>query len=198
MGKACEDVNDTNLMIADFGEAYVANEKSPHTLNTPVLFCPPEMLLKTGTIGMPADIWALACTIFEILGTSTLFESFLPNPDQVIAEMVDALGTPSETAWKAWENRQEFFHEDGSQLPSPRGCPQNSRPLNMRISQMRREEDDNFTKAEQDALFQLLRGMLTYDPQERFTIADVVGSEWMEKFGKPAILDLDTAAGKGR
>ncbi|KAL8930419.1 MAG: hypothetical protein Q9208_000603 [Pyrenodesmia sp. 3 TL-2023] len=191
-GQACEDVTDANLKIADFGEAYVASEKSPQTLNTPILFCPPEMLLKTGTIGMPADIWALACTIFEILGTSTLFESFLPNPDQVIAEMIDALGPPSETAWNAWGNRQDFFREDGSWILSPRGHPRSSRPLDMRISQMRREEDRNFTRAEQDALLELLRGMLTYDPQARFTIADVVRSEWMEKYGKPAIQDLDT------
>ncbi|KAL8896468.1 MAG: hypothetical protein Q9207_007690 [Kuettlingeria erythrocarpa] len=197
MGEACEDVTIAEVMIADFGEAYVAKEKVPHTLNTPILYCPPEMLLKTGAIGMPADIWALACTIFEIMGTSSLFESFLPTPDQVISEMVDALGKPSEESWKAWANRYEFFHEDGTWVPSPRGYQHSSRPLDMRISQMRREADDNFTKAEQDALLQLMSGMLTYDPQERFTIADVIDSEWMEKFGKPAILDQSTGLEKG-
>lgn len=197
IGKGCEDVTDTDLVIADFGEAYLAEELSPPTLNTPILLCPPEVLLKTGTIGKPADIWTLACTIFEILGDSTLFEGFLPDPDKTMSEIVSALGKPPETLWKAWEGRHEYFHEDGSWVPSPRGYSRSSRTLDMRISQMGRAGDDNFTKAEQDALFQLLSGMLTYDPQERFTIADVVGSEWMERFGKPAMLDLGTRPEKG-
>ncbi|KAL8758694.1 MAG: hypothetical protein Q9184_003851 [Pyrenodesmia sp. 2 TL-2023] len=197
VGKGCEDVTDTNLVVADFGEAYVAKEKPPRTLNTPILLCPPETLLKIGPIGMPADIWTLACTIFEILGESTLFEGFLPDADTTMREVVSALGKPPKTLWTTWDGRHEYFHEDGSWVSSPRGYPRSSRPLDMRISQMGRAGDENFTQAEQDALLQLLRGMLTYDPQERFTIADVVGSEWMEKFGKPAIQDLDTGPGKG-
>ncbi|KAL9022402.1 MAG: hypothetical protein Q9185_000443 [Variospora sp. 1 TL-2023] len=190
IGEPCEHVTNTELMIADFGEAYIASEKTPQTLNTPVILCPPEALLKIGTIGMPADIWALACAIFEILGDRVLFECW-PDPDATLTEIVSAIGQPSETLWKAWQNRHEHFNEDGSWKPSKRGRARMSRPLDVRIAQMRRG-DQGFTEAEQDALLQLLKGMLTWDPEERFTIADVVQSEWMEKFGKPAIATPET------
>lgn len=190
IGESCEHVTNTELMIADFGEAYIASEKTPQALNTPVILCPPEALLKICTIGMPADIWALACAIFEILGDRVLFECW-PDPDATLTEIVSAIGQPSETLWKAWQNRHEHFNEDGSWKPSKRGKARMSRPLDVRIAQMRRG-DQGFTEAEQDALLQLLKGMLTWDPEERLTIADVVHSEWMEKFGKPAIATLKT------
>lgn len=187
VGKVCEDVTETDLMIADFGEAYIARDTSPETLNTHILLCPPEHLLKTESIGMPADIWTLACTLFEVLGDSHLFEGFCPDEDAVMCEHVSALGKPSEDWWKAWENRGMYFNEDGSWVPAPRRHSPKSRPLEMRIAQMGRGGDEGFTKAEQDALLRLLKGMLAYDPKERFKIVDVVHSEWMEKFGRPAM-----------
>ncbi|KAL8982760.1 MAG: hypothetical protein Q9177_005173 [Variospora cf. flavescens] len=192
IGKGCEDVTDTDLMIADFGEAYVARDTSPERLNTPILLCPPEWLLKTETVGMPADIWTLACTVYDVLGEANLFEGFWPDEDAVMCEVVSALGKPSEGLWRAWENRHDYFNEDGSWVPEPRKHSAMSRPLDMRIAQMGRAGDENFTKAEQDALLQLLKGMLAYHPKERFTITDVVHSEWMERFGKPAIATLET------
>ncbi|KAL8813018.1 MAG: hypothetical protein Q9223_007153 [Gallowayella weberi] len=92
---ACEEVTDPTIVIADFGEAYPISEPRT-TLNTPLLLCPPEALLHHGTLGMPADIWTLACTLVEILGHGTLFESFRRDPDQIMSQMVCALGKPPE------------------------------------------------------------------------------------------------------
>ena len=45
-------------------------------------------------LSFPADIWALACTIFAILGQRPLFKTWFPSDDQVIDEQVDTLGKP--------------------------------------------------------------------------------------------------------
>lgn len=195
IGQGCEDVTSTDLMIADFGGAYVAKEKTPEYLDTRTTLSPPEALIRFGLIGMPADVWSLACTIFELLGDGELFESMFPDPDQTMEEIVDALGKPPEALWKAWDKRHEYFNEDGSWLPRAGKPPRVSRPLAMRIAQLRGDgglkgiPQEELPRAEQDAILQLLRGMLTYDPEERFTMTDVVQSEWMQKYGIPAITD---------
>ncbi|KAL8824482.1 MAG: hypothetical protein Q9170_008140 [Blastenia crenularia] len=186
---ACEDVTDANILIADFGEAYLANNESRPRLNTPVLLCPPEALLGKGIIGMPADIWTLACTLFEVLGKSTLFEAFGGDPDTVVKEMVSALGKPDEPWWSAWQNRDKFFREDGSWVPSPRGYERKSRALEERIAKTRRKGED-FDEAEKDALVKMMAGMLKWAPEDRVKIEDVLSSEWMERYGKPAIAAL--------
>ncbi|KAL8722458.1 MAG: hypothetical protein Q9225_001080 [Loekoesia sp. 1 TL-2023] len=190
---ACEDVKDANMFIADFGEAYVATDGSRQRLNTPLLLCPPEMLLGRSTIGMPADIWTVACTLFEVLGDGALFEAWSRDPDRIISEMVSALGKPDESWWKLWQNREKFFREDGSWLPSPRGYERKSRPLEERISGMR-EDGENFGEAEKDTLVKMMAGMLKWDPEERSKIEDVVHSEWMELYGKPSIMALEHEA----
>lgn len=111
--KAYEDITESEVIITDFGEAYVVGTKSRETLNTHEHLCPPEMLLPTGSMGIPADIWALAYTLFEIMGTSVLFETCSLDNDEVIAEIISCLGKPPDSIWKVWENRGDFFTDDG-------------------------------------------------------------------------------------
>lgn len=51
---ACETVANANITIADFGEAYLATNKSRPRLNAPALLSPPEILIGEGVIGTPA------------------------------------------------------------------------------------------------------------------------------------------------
>ncbi|KAL9576977.1 MAG: hypothetical protein Q9212_006673 [Teloschistes hypoglaucus] len=191
--KACEDVTESEVIITDFGEAYVLGTKSRETLNTPGHLCPPEMLLRTGSMGMPADIWALACTLFEIMGTSVLFETWCLNNDEVIAEIISCLGKPPDSIWKVWENRGDFFTEDGEWALSEEheeNLDGVFLPLEKRIAGRWKRDDVSLDDEELDAFAQMLRGMLAYEQAERSTIEDVVGSEWMEKYGMPAIRAL--------
>lgn len=184
---ACEDVTDASIIIADFGEAYMDCTESRQRLNTPLIFCPPEMLLNKGTLGMPADIWTLACTLVEIIGAGTLFEGWFPDEDDVMAEIVSALGKPPEPWWEAWHKRHDFFLEDGSWSVKPgRVKDGKSRDLEWRVS-YRTQGHSDLTEDEKHAFVQMLRGMLAYDPDERSPIEDVIGSEWMQQYGKPAL-----------
>lgn len=78
-----DQVKDNKINISDFGEAFLTNP--PKALHTPMLLLPPETFLEK--FGPPADIWTLACTLFNILGERALFKAFIPNKDDLIAEM---------------------------------------------------------------------------------------------------------------
>ena len=108
------EIDDSNIMISDFGEAWFNDMEKRDTLQTPVLYLPPEATFEKSTIGQPADIWTLACTVYEIMGERPLFEGFMPDKDDIIAEILSALG-PLPQQWRdSWPARNEFFHENGS------------------------------------------------------------------------------------
>ncbi|KAL8788965.1 MAG: hypothetical protein Q9213_001374 [Squamulea squamosa] len=197
LGDACENITHANIVISDFGEAYLTAAGPPAYLNTPYTLCAPESLLKIGPLGKPADIWALACTLVEILGRSSLFEGMMPDRHDVMAEIVSALGKPPDAVWKAWKKRHEFFDEEGNwEIKPPRRHASFSRPLEMRIESRMRAYGGNLRVEEKSALARMLRGMLMYDSKERWTIEDVVKCEWMKLYGKPAIDALDSRVDK--
>ncbi|KAL8724109.1 MAG: hypothetical protein Q9181_006980 [Wetmoreana brouardii] len=192
---ACEDITQAEVTITDFSEAYVAGGASRERLNTPLLLCPPEMLLEKGTISMPADIWTLGCTLVNIVGKKALFEGWAPDNDDVMAELVSAFGKPPDSWWQAWHKRHEFFLEDGSWSVSPDRRHDNvSRSLEWRVTTRMKRGNEGADEGEVKAMLEMLKGMLAWDPQDRWRIEDIVHSEWMEEFGKPAIEALASEA----
>ncbi|RAH43562.1 uncharacterized protein BO95DRAFT_393856 [Aspergillus brunneoviolaceus CBS 621.78] len=131
-------------------------------------------------------IWTLACTIWSIIAQRPLFEGFLATEDDMTREHVDTLGILPLEWWRGWEARREKFTEDGR--------PINRSPFRSRsdrfedsVQQPRRQEgmpvlgDD-----ERDAIFDMLRPMLAFRPEERCTTKQTLESEWMVKWALPA------------
>lgn len=55
----------------------------------------------------------------------------------------------------------------------------------------RREEGmQEFVDAEKAALLEMLRAMLAYKPADRISAPDVLNTEWMLRWGLPALDDL--------
>ncbi|KAI4256774.1 MAG: hypothetical protein L6R42_006032 [Xanthoria sp. 1 TBL-2021] len=197
-GEACEDTTDANVLISDFGEAYLATGPPPPYLHTPYEYCPPEPLLNRTPPTTPppngkaTDIWTLACTLVKILGRSPLFGGACPDADDVMAEIISALGLPPPEIWTSWAQRAEFFDDDGNwDIKPPRRHASFSRPLEQRIAHRMKAYGGNLTEEEKEALARMLRGMLAYEPERRWTIERVLGCEWMEGYGRPAIGELD-------
>jgi serine/threonine protein kinase len=99
LGKRSEHITTTdanNIMLTHFGEAwYPASSPPKYSLNTPVLYRPPEAVFaeaESKPITSAADIWSLGCTIYGLFSPGTLFEGFFPDEDDMIAEVVSALG----------------------------------------------------------------------------------------------------------
>ena len=184
-----DQVSDPRICISDFGEAWLSkDDQEKKELNTPVLFLPPEAIFEKSQLGFPADVWTLACSIYEIMGERPLFEGFMPDRDDVLAEMVSALGPLPKPWWDAWHGRVEFFLGDGSwRTDMTRAHDSKSRPLLLRLQEMGRENDPEFSATEIESLEKMLKGMLEYDPAKRATIGAVVESEWMVKWGLPSL-----------
>ncbi|KAL9123858.1 MAG: hypothetical protein Q9217_006753 [Psora testacea] len=183
-----DQVKENKIIISDFGEAFL--NLPPKTLHTPMLLLPPETFFHA-KLGPPADIWTLACTLYEILGERPLFEAFIPNKDDLLAEMVSTLGKLPSQWWDQWENRPEYFLEDGSWNPEMKAIVSPvTRPLMKRLWDMGRGETPEqceFSLEEMAALKQLLTSMLVYEPCARITADQAMWSEYMMRWGRPAI-----------
>lgn len=185
-------VIDPYIMISDFGEAWIASEKSQEELNIPSYYMCPEATFAKDHIGKPADVWSLACTLFEILGNRPLFKrQYFFNRDDNISEMVSTLGILPQQWWESWEARGEFYNEDGScNMDSIRLDTLEPEPLLQRIQQHRWGKDGDFSGEEAISLERMLRAMLIYNPQERATAENFAESDWMKRWGRPALEKL--------
>lgn len=114
-----------------------------------------------------------------------------------MAEIISVLGKPPEEVWNAWEKRNEFFNDDGTWIvESTRRYGKVSSRLEERVAYRMEAYGPNFTADEKATLVRMLKGMLTYTPEERWTIEQVLECEWMERFGKPAVGALDERVDK--
>ncbi|KAL8720610.1 MAG: hypothetical protein Q9225_002545 [Loekoesia sp. 1 TL-2023] len=188
---ASDKVNDPRIRISDFGEAWLNNDQRKDDLQTPIVFLPPEAIFAKDQLGFPADIWTLACSIYEIMSERPLFEGFMLDRDDIVAEMISCLGPLPRPWWEAWKARGDFFTEDGSwRSDMTRVHDSKSRPLLLRIQENGRESSI-FSAGEVECLEKLLRIMLEYDPLKRATIEQVVNSDWMERWGLPSLQTFD-------
>lgn len=187
--QSCEEVQDPRIIISDFGEAFFENYEHKD-LRTPILLLPPEFIFNE-PLSKAADVWTLAHTLYEILGERPLFEGFMPDEDHVVAEMISTLGNLPERWWNRWERRPDFFHEDRSwNEDTSRAHAPYSRPLVERLSIMGRGQDPatcEFSMEEMSCLENLLRSMLAFEPSTRTTTKMTISSEWMQKWGRPAL-----------
>ncbi|KAG5649973.1 hypothetical protein H0H81_001274, partial [Sphagnurus paluster] len=102
-----------DTLLIDFGQSFPSlHPPSDYEPATVPHYQSPEARFE-GRIDMSSDIWALACTIFEIRAGFPLFEAFLGGPDEILKEVVATLGKLPEPWWGAFENHHLWFDEDG-------------------------------------------------------------------------------------
>jgi len=68
-----------HISIIDFGISFFASAPPAEGLGTPYGYLAPEVIFDKKS-GFHSDIWALACTIFEIRAGVALFEMFSGSP----------------------------------------------------------------------------------------------------------------------
>lgn len=64
-------------------------------------------------MSVSSDIWALACTLFEIRAGCQLFASFFGDKDEIIRQIVQTFGKLPEPWWSGWDHRPMFFGDNG-------------------------------------------------------------------------------------
>lgn len=146
------------VCIVDFGEAFTPGPtRLERCLQTAVSVAAPEILFDSREeAGMPADVWALGCAVYEVLGDSKLFVSFMVNRDEIIADIVSMLGRMPARWWGLWEARERF---------STTGTGKGVRE---RVQELGDLED-----VEKEALVRMLAGMVKWESRERVTAAEV-------------------------
>ncbi len=142
----------------------------PPLPSTPPLLKPPKA----------SDVWALACTIFELRAARPLFDPFFGSPDNILRQQVQALGRLPERWWRAWAKRATYFDDAGKphrQWPVRRLAVEY--PLHDCIADIGTESAAPALSAEEAVAFEdLLTRLLKYEPAERCTAVDIRRHAW--------------------
>ncbi|KAF1343625.1 putative srpk [Delphinella strobiligena] len=170
------------ILLADFGEAFLPRDETKTESHTPLVVRPP--FEPKQSLSFPSDIWSLACTIWSIVAARNLFERFLATEDDMTCEHVDALGILPHGWWINWEAHSKFT-DDGNPIGRSLYRSWNDR-FEDSVQQPREESGmPRITSDERDALFAMLKSMLSFRPEERPTARQVLESEWMVKWALP-------------
>lgn len=179
---------DAHVVLADFGESYRPSQESTFESCVPVHSRPLESRFEpTKPKSLPSDIWSLACSVWAILAQRSLFEMFWCTEDSVTWMQVQALGKPPDEWWEKWDARSKDFTEEG-QLLRPDDGPLYTFYYHLEDAMQegrRRYRMETMGPAEKETLLATLRPMLAYRPEQRCSVEEVLGSEWMVKYALP-------------
>lgn len=190
-----------------FGESFETADP-PKDFGTPISCCSPELILEKQKAGQGSDIWALACTIFEIRTGRKLFDNYDDDIDEYLETVVLMLGKLPEARWTSWEGRKALFgdkaddqvhvvklrrparrDESADDLPPTHylnGIPIEPRSIREALAPgiyYKRVEPGTMahlgvSKLEVEVMSDLLSKMLQHDPKQRLSVRDTLTHEW--------------------
>jgi cell division cycle 2-like protein len=149
----------TNLKICDFGAALSLSEAPPYENAGTGWYRAPEMLLGFCIHDALVDTWSLGCVMAEILSGERLFQA--DGSVSLLRRIFEVVGAPDDTAWPGFTSR-EFAPEVQQVLTGQRSTLRDIFP----------EE-----KLSNEG-FDLLSGLLTCNPDKRFTAAAALKLPW--------------------
>ncbi|KAI1483538.1 kinase-like protein [Daldinia eschscholtzii] len=154
---------------------------------TPLAMRPPEARFESeAPLSFSADIWSLAVAIWEVLGMKAIFSSEFVTEDDVASQQIDVLGPMPSKWWERWDERAQFFDDNGHPKDGRQVWPPLEEAFEEGIQKYRRKwKVGEFDKEEIAAILDLIRRMLTFLPKERLSIEEVLKSEWMVKWALP-------------
>lgn len=193
LGKKCPEYtpSEAQLLLTDFGESFSPLAENRYDSNSARAIRPPEV--RFGPAKQPLffshDIWSLACTIWEIFTDNRLFEPFFASRDDITAEQVIVLGKLPPELWEKWEARHKYFTETGEYINPNRKLSSVSWEdrFEKHIQSTWREHGvAGFGEEEKAAFLDMMRSMLSFQPEKRVTIQGVLNSEWMRRWALPS------------
>ncbi|EIN11905.1 kinase-like protein [Punctularia strigosozonata HHB-11173 SS5] len=175
------------ILLIDFGQSYmISHPPKNYEPATTIHYKPPEMRFE-GRAGPEADVWALACAIFEIRVGYPLFDPFFPTTTSILRQTVATLGRLPDPWWQAFEERTVWFEDDGqpknpdSQISIAdllRSIGTDDVPSSVDEGPMIEKCGVRLSNEEVELLVDLSGRMLRYRPEERATMKEVVEHRW--------------------
>jgi serine/threonine-protein kinase SRPK3 len=165
------------VSICDFGESFLWDVKPVVTqLNTPCVYAAPEIMFHDH-VSPAVDVWALAVLIHMVLSRGIfLFDSYYGIKQEVLREMVLTLGKLPDRWWTQWEDRAQYFDENGVFIGDRTKLPHVS-------GKFLKIPPDRMEAKELEELERVIRMMVSYEVMDRISSAEVVrltGESWMK------------------
>lgn len=165
---------DVNLAIVDMGNGCWTHHHFTSQIQTRQ-YRSPETIIGV-PYGPGADIWSLACMIFELLTGDFLFEprkgSCYDKDDDHLAQMIELLGPMPKNFALSGKNSKRFFDSTGH-LRRIRGL--NYWPLHRVLTEKYR-----FVPKEAECLGDFLSSMLSWYPEKRSTAQEMLEHSWLK------------------
>ncbi|KAJ5198596.1 uncharacterized protein N7498_007713 [Penicillium cinerascens] len=188
LGKASEEFSpsESRIFLSDFGEAYRPLSEHRCGSHAPLSFVPPKARFEPErSLSFSTDIWTLGCSIWIILGQRSLFEDILATPDDITSEQVDTRGNLPPQWWEKWEARHEYFEENGK--------PNRGRQVRSwedrfeKHIQLPRQDAGirGFDVEEKAAVMDMLSSILSFGPEKRPTVQEILKCRWIENWALP-------------
>ncbi len=157
------------IRIADFGLSREAEDEELTQYVVTRWYRAPEIMLCNGIYSKAIDIWSIGCILAELLTKEPLF----PGTDYIsqLTLIIKLLGSPSEedlsfvTNCRALKFLSQFQGERGSFAEFRKKLPSDTPP----------------------ELFDLLRRLLTFNPEKRITAAEALEHPYFFDFRDPAL-----------
>ncbi|KAJ8747965.1 hypothetical protein K2173_007852 [Erythroxylum novogranatense] len=169
--------NQGELKICDFGMSRLyGSPLKPYTsLVVTMWYRAPELLLGAKEYSTAVDMWSVGCIMAELLTKEPLFRG--RNEIDQLDKIVRMLGAPNDKIWP------EFSKLPGAKAKFVR------QPYNMLRKKF---PATSFTgsPALSDSGFDLLNGLLTYDPKKRITAEAALNHPWFHEVPSPKSKEL--------
>ncbi|KAI0359012.1 kinase-like protein [Trametes cingulata] len=164
-----------SIKIADLGNATPTRKHYTEDIQTRQ-YRAPEAIVGRTDWGATADIWSVACVVFELLTAEYLFDpqsqgDLFGKDDDHVAQIIELLGEFGETKWGGRFSR-ELFDSTGALR-----YIRNLKPWPLKRVMV---EKYLWSERDADALCAFLEPMLVIDHRKRAHARDMVDHPWLE------------------
>ncbi|KAG1826199.1 kinase-like domain-containing protein [Suillus subaureus] len=164
-----------SIKIADLGNATPSKQHFTEDIQTRQ-YRAPEAILGRRDWGTRADVWSVACVVFELLTAEYLFDphgqgEMFTKDDDHMAQIIELLGDFPLDAKIGGRYSREIFDHAGSLRYIKTLRPW---PLNRVMT-----EKYLFSTSEADNLCSFLEPMLAVDQRERKEVRDMIDHHWL-------------------
>uniref|UniRef100_J3MXX6 Protein kinase domain-containing protein n=2 Tax=Oryza brachyantha TaxID=4533 RepID=J3MXX6_ORYBR len=168
-----KDRGSVSVKICDFGLAMSTTEASPpYSQGGTYWYMAPEVLLRKPGYGEVADMWSLGCVIAELFSGKVLFEG--DDAAHQLHKIFDVLGVPGKETLEAFKPKSKLLALEVEQWRSAR---QQQQPEQCANHHDRLRELIPEKLLSQDG-FDILKGLLAFNPDERLTAAEALSHRW--------------------